>query len=256
MDFGKANFIQKALQQPDRVKDVVTKVKNDGLAATARAVNSKLNQPVPMGYSNVGVVVQCGNDVQDFAVGDRVVSNGSHAEFVAVPKNLVAKIPDGVSDEDAAFTILGAVALQGIRLAAPTIGEKIAVFGLGLLGLLTIQILKANGCEVIAFDISEERVQRARDFGVFSAVIADGVSPVDAALNFSDGLGMDAVLITTATQSSDPIDAAAKMSRQRGRIILVGVSGLNLSRLEFFKKNLVSKSPVPMVLAVTILDMN
>ena len=152
-------------------------------------------------------------------------------EFVAVPKNLVAKIlTEFQTRMRRLFT--GAM-LQRIRLAAPTIGEKIAVFGLGLLGLLTIQILKANGCEVIAFDISEESSACER-LGVFSAVIADGVSPVGAA-EFSDGLGMDAVLITAAT-SSDPIDAAAKMSRQRGRIILVGVSGLNLSRLEFSKR--------------------
>jgi threonine dehydrogenase-like Zn-dependent dehydrogenase len=152
VEFGKANFLQKAKQQPDKVKEVINKVKTDGLQPTINAVFNKLGQPLPLGYCNVGRVIAVGKGVEEFAVGDRVASNGHHAEYVSVPKNLVSKIPDNVSDEEAAFTVIGAIGLQGIRLANPTFGETIVVVGLGLIGLITAQLLKANGCQVIGFD--------------------------------------------------------------------------------------------------------
>lgn len=161
VSFGKANYIQKAKQQPDKVKEVLQKVKTDGLMPTVNAVFNKLGQPLPLGYCNVGKVIAVGRGVEDFKVGDRVASNGNHAEVVCVPKNLVAKIPDEVSDDEAAFTVVGAIGLEGVRLIHPTFGETIVVVGLGLIGLLAAQILKANGCRVIGFDFDQSKVDMA-----------------------------------------------------------------------------------------------
>ena len=162
VDFGKGSFLQKAKQQPDKVKEVIAKVKTDGLAPTIAAVKNKLEQPIPLGYCNVGTVIEVGRDVTEFKVGDRVASNGPHAEYVSVPKNLVAKIPEGVSDEQAAFTVIGSIGLQGIRLVNPTLGETVVVVGLGLIGLITAQLLKANGCNVIGFDFDQSKVDLAK----------------------------------------------------------------------------------------------
>ena len=158
VDFGKSGYVAKAKQQPEKVKQVLNKIKTDGLFTTIDAVRSKLDQSIPLGYCNVGVVLE--SDVDGFSKGDRVVSNGSHAEVVRVPKNLCSKIPKNVDDETAAFTVLGSIALQGIRLLNPTIGEMIAVQGLGLVGLLAVQILKANGCRVIGIDVNSSRCER------------------------------------------------------------------------------------------------
>ena len=165
VDFGKGSFLQKAKQQPDKVKEVIAKVKTDGLAPTIAAVKNKLDQPIPLGYCNVGTVIEVGRDVTEFKVGDRVASNGPHAEYVSVPKNLVAKIPEGVSDEQAAFTVIGSIGLQGIRLVNPTLGETVVVVGLGLIGLITAQLLKANGCNVIGFDFDQSKVDLAKSLG-------------------------------------------------------------------------------------------
>ena len=191
-----------------------------------------------MGYCNAGVVEAVGAGVTDFAVGDRVASNGSHAEVVVVPHRLCARIPDGVSDEDAAFTVLASIALQGIRLAAPTLGESVVVVGLGLIGLLTTQMLKAAGCLVLGVDLDPSRCEMARSFGVEAVCPAEGGDAVAAALSLSEGRGVDAVLLTAATSSSEPVHQAAQMSRQRGRIILVGVTGLELNRADFYEKEL------------------
>ena len=166
VDFGKANFIQKAKQQPDKVKMVLDKVKTDGLRPTLEAVFNKLGQPLPLGYCNVGKVVAVGKGVSEFSVGDRVASNGNHAEYVCIPKNLVVKIPDNVSDDEATFTVIGAIGLQGIRLLQPTFGETIVVVGLGLIGLITAELLLANGCNVIGFDFDNEKIKIAREKGI------------------------------------------------------------------------------------------
>jgi NADPH:quinone reductase-like Zn-dependent oxidoreductase len=152
VEFGKASLLEKARQQPDKVWQVLDKVKTDGLVPTLTAVRSKLDQPIPLGYCNVGVVLEVGQGVDQFQPGDRVASNGPHAEVVSVPKNLCAKIPNGVTDEAAAFTVLGSIGLQGIRLAQPTLGEAFVVSGLGLIGLITVQLLKAHGCRVLGLD--------------------------------------------------------------------------------------------------------
>ena len=157
VEFGKSNLVSKARQQPDKVKMVLDKIKTDGLMPTLEAVFSKLNQPLPMGYCNVGEVVAVGKGVKEFKVGDRVASNGNHAEFVCIPENLVARIPDNVSYSEASFTIIGAIGLQGIRLLNPTMGETVVVIGLGLIGLITAELLIANGCDVIGFDYDQSK---------------------------------------------------------------------------------------------------
>jgi predicted dehydrogenase/threonine dehydrogenase-like Zn-dependent dehydrogenase len=238
VEFGKAGLIDKARQQPDKVRQVIEKIRTDGLMATLDAVRAKLDEPMPMGYCNVGTVIGLGSGVTGFAVGDRVASNGRHAEFVAVPANLCAKVPDAVGDEAAAFTVLGAIALQGMRLAQPTLGEAFVVSGLGLIGLLTVQLLRAQGCRVLGMDFDAQRLALARQFGAKTVDLARGEDWASAAQAFSRGRGVDGVLVTASTSSDEPIRHAAKMCRKRGRIVLVGVTGLNLSRADFYEKEL------------------
>lgn len=238
VDFGKAGLVNKARQQPERVRAVVDKVRTDGLAPTVAAVRNKLDQPLAMGYCNVGVVIEVGPGVTGFAVGDRVASNGKHAEIVSVPVNLSAPIPDNVDDEAAAFTVLGAIALQGIRLVAPTLGEAVVVSGLGLIGLLAVQLLRANGCRVLGIDFDPHKLAIARSFGAETVQLGEGADPVAAAQAFSRGRGVDAVVITASTKSNEPVHQAALMCRKRGRIVLVGVTGLELSRADFYEKEL------------------
>ncbi len=238
VEFGKANLLAKAMQQPEKVKMVLEKVRADGLLTTYDAVKSKLDQPLPLGYCNVGVVREVGDRVAGFEVGTRVVSNGPHSEFVAVPQNLCARVPDGVSDESAAFTVVGAIGLEGIRLAGPTLGESFVVTGLGLIGLLTVQLLRAHGCRVLGIDFDEQKLDLARRFGAETVALGRGENPVTAAMSFSRGRGVDGVIITAATDSSEPVSQAAKMCRKRGRIVLVGVVGLKLNRADFYEKEL------------------
>jgi len=267
VDFGKAGYLQKARQQPDKVRQVIEKIRTDGLGPTLEAVRAKLDQPIPLGYCNVGTVVRAessklkaqsdpqitqicadgGRGEEDhpltfspskFKPGDRVASNGPHAEVVRVPVNLCAKVPDGVTDEEAVFTVLGAIGLQGVRLAQPTLGECFVVTGLGLIGLLTVQILKANGCRVLGVDVDSGKCELAREFGAEAVDLSRGEDPAAAGTAFSQDRGVDGVLICAATKSSDPVHQAAQMCRKRGRIVLVGVTGLELSRDDFYKKEL------------------
>ena len=238
VEFGKANFLDKARQQPEKVKQVFDKIKTDGLQPTMEAVFRKLGEPLPLGYCNAGEVVAVGDGVYDFQIGDRVVSNGNHAEVVCVPKNLVAKIPDGVSYEDASFTVIGAIGLQGIRLINPTFGETVVVTGLGLIGLMAGQILVANGCEVIGLDFDPAKVELAKSFGIKAFNVGDGTNPVTLVESLTNGVGADAVLITASAKTNEVIEQAAKMSRKRGRIVLVGVVGLDIQRSDFFAKEL------------------
>jgi predicted dehydrogenase/threonine dehydrogenase-like Zn-dependent dehydrogenase len=238
VDFGKANALDKARQQPDKVRQVLEKVKTDGLLPTIEAVRNKLDQPLALGYCNVGRVIGIGRGVQGFAEGDRIASNGKHAEVTTAPVNLCARIPDGVSDDHAAFTVIGAIALQGIRLAQPTLGEVVVVTGLGLIGQITVQLLRAHGCRVLGIDVDSARLALARASGAEVVSVADGGDPVAAAMECSRGRGVDAVIVTAATKSSEPMRQAALMCRKRGRIVLVGVTGLELSRDDFFKKEL------------------
>ena len=237
VEFGKANFLQKARQQPDKVKQVFDKVKKDGLFETINTVYNKLDQPIALGYCNVGEVIALGEGVSSFSIGDRVASNGVHAEIISVPENLVANIPNNVSDEDATFTVIGSIALHGIRLIKPTYGETIVVFGLGIIGIIACQLLKANGCRVIGIDLMEEKRNLAKELNieVINPLIDDNVKSITGKTN---GIGTDAVLITASTKSNQVISDSAKMSRKRGRIVLIGVVGLNINRSEFYNKEI------------------
>lgn len=238
VEFGKASLIQKARQQPDKVKMVLDKIKTEGLMPTIETVFNKLEQPLPLGYCNVGRVIAVGNGVTDFKVGDRVASNGQHAEFVSIPQNLAAHIPDTISDEEAAFTVIGAIGLQGIRLTNPTMGETIVVIGLGLIGLLSAEMLIANGCKVIGYDLDDNKVAIAKEKGIIAFNPLKGNDPVKFVLDKTNNVGADAVLITASAKTDAIISQAAQMSRKRGRITLVGVIGLGISRAEFYEKEL------------------
>jgi predicted dehydrogenase/threonine dehydrogenase-like Zn-dependent dehydrogenase len=236
--FGKASYLDKARQQPEKVKMVLEKVATDGLMTTFEAVQSKLALPLPLGYCNVGLVAEVGTGVDSFQVGDRVVSNGPHADVVKVSKNLCARIPDSVDDESAAFVVVASIGLQGIRLAQPTLGEAFVVTGAGLIGLLTVQLLRAQGCRVLAIDFDESKLTLARQFGAQTCNPGAGEDPVAAGMAISRGQGVDGVIITAATKSSDPVTQGARMCRKRGRIVLVGVTGLELNRADFYEKEL------------------
>jgi len=241
LEFGKAGWINKARQQPDTVRQVLNKIKTDGFFPTLDAVRSKLGQPLPLGYASVGVVTSAAVSSWPgipMRPGDRVVSNGFHAEATCVSKNLCARVPDRVSDREAVFTVPGAIALQGIRLAKPEIGEIFCVTGLGLLGLLTIQLLAANGCRVIGLDPDLNRCKLALKLGAADAFFAD-TDEVESRMNdLTTGRGVDAVIITAATSSNEPVHQAASICRKRGRIVLVGVAGLELQRADFYEKEL------------------
>ena len=236
--FGKASYWEKARQQPEKVKIVLEKVQTDGLLTTIQAIQSKLAQPLPLGYCNVGVVAEVGAGVEGFKVGDRVVSNGPHADVVKVPKNLCARIPNEVDNESASFVVVASIGMQGMRLAQPTLGESFVVTGVGLIGLLTLQLLRAQGCRVLAIDFDETKLALARQFGAATCNPGQGEDPVAAGMALSRGQGVDGVIITASTKSSDPVTQAARMSRKRGRIVLVGVTGLELNRADFYEKEL------------------
>jgi len=238
VEFGRASLLSKAKSRPDKVEQVLDKLMTDGLMPTLEAVFSRLEEPLPLGYCNAGEVIEVGKNVKEFSIGERVISNGPHAEVVCVEKNLCVKIPENVSDQEAAFTVLASVALQGVRLAAPTLGERVAVLGLGLVGLLVVQILRANGCLVIGADYDSKKLELAKEFGAATINLGAGEDPIKAGINFSDGNGIDKVLIAAATESSDPVHQAALMSRKRGKIVLVGDTGLELQRKDFYEKEL------------------
>ena len=238
VEFGKANLIDKARQQPDKVKQVLDKIKTEGLQPTLEAVFNKLGQPLPLGYCNVGRVEAVGRGVSEFQVGDRVASNGNHAEYVCVPKNLVAKIPGNVTDEQAAFTVIGSIGLEGVRLLKPELGETIVVVGLGLIGLIVAQLLRANGCRVIGVEFDQSKLDLAGKWGVIPVNPAKGDDQVKVVEEMTNGIGADGVIITASAHDDSIIHNACLMSRKRGRIILVGVIGLNMRRDDFYKKEL------------------
>ncbi len=238
VEFSKGGLIAKAKSQPEKVRQVLDKIKTDGLMPTLQAVFSKLGEPMPLGYCNAGEVLETGPGVTQFQAGDRVASNGSHAEIVSIPENLCAKVPNDVGDEQAAFTVLSSIGLQGIRLLKPTLGERFAVYGLGLIGLISVQLLQAHGCNVMGIDVNPERLILAERLGaetVNASQITDVTSVTDA---WTGGRGVDGVLITAAASTDEIIHNSAQMCRKRGRIVLVGVVGLNLNRSDFYEKEL------------------
>ncbi|MFC1634948.1 bi-domain-containing oxidoreductase [Planctomycetota bacterium] len=238
IEFSQANLISKARQQPDKVRQVLDKMRTDGLMPTLEAVFRKLDEPLPLGYCNAGTVLDVGEGVHDIQPGHRVACNGPHAEVVCVPRHLCAKVPDSVSDEQAAFTVLGSIALQALRLAVPLLGEKFMVFGMGLIGLLTVQLLRAHGCEVMGVDVNPRRLELAKIFGAETVNVAAGGDPVGTARAWSGGKGVDGVLITASARKDEIIHQAAESCRKRARIVLVGVVDLNLRRSDFYEKEI------------------
>lgn len=235
VELARKSLIGKAKDRPDHVRRVLQKLKQEGFVQTATQVMAKLDEPMPLGYSSAGVVLECGAAVQELKPGDRVAAAAPHAGIVAVGKNLCARIPEGVTFEQAAYTSVASIGLEGVRLARVTLGERVLVIGLGLIGQICVALLKAQGCRVFGTDIDAEKLTLAKSFGCDE--VATG-SPLDAVRRFSDGHGVDAVVITAATASNAPIEFAAEACRTRGRIVLVGVVGLNLPRPPFFKKEL------------------
>jgi len=237
-EFATANLINKARQRPDQIKSLLTQIQAQGVNQTVKSIKDRLERFYPLGYCNMGTVIEVGEGVEKFRPNMRVVCNGHHAEIVLVPKNLCAKVPDNVDDNKAVFTILGSIALQGIRISEPTLGERFVVIGLGVVGLLTAQILRAHGCLVLAIDPDSKRTDIARQFGAETLTSTDSELIMNTAKNFSSGMGVDGVLITAATTSNEPVHNAAQMCRKRGRITLIGTTGLNLHRSDFYEKEL------------------
>lgn len=238
IEFARAGYLEKAMRQPEKVKQAWIKVQTDGWRATLEAIQRKLDQPLPLGYCHVGIVEQIGPGVEGFRIGDRVVSNGHHAEVVCVSQNLAARIPDDVKDDQAVFTVTAAIGLQGIRLIEPTFGEHIAVIGLGLIGLLSAQLLRAAGCRVTGIDTDPAKVKIARDLGLEAYHIDINCNPVAVVMERTLHLGADGVLITATTESHAVVSQAAQMCRKKGRIVLVGVVGLHINRSDFYHKEL------------------
>ena len=238
VDFGKANLLKKATLQPDKAKKAIAKVKTDGLIPTIKSILNKLDEPLSLGYSNAGIIYGIGPNVTGYKIGDRVISNGPHSEYFNSPVNLCAKIPSNVLSKEASFTVLGSISLQSIRLLKPLIGETIYVFGMGLIGLIAVQILINNGCNVIAIDYNNERLDKAKLYGADVVLLTKKASIVNQINKFSSLEPADGVIIATNTKSNEPLDLASSVSRKKGRIILVGDSGINVNRTEFYNKEL------------------
>lgn len=232
-ELARTSLLGKARQRPDQVKRVWEKVRNEGIFSTAKQVFEKLDEPASMGYCSAGEVLACGAGVEHLKPGDLVASNGPHAEVVCVPKHLCAKIPDGVDCDHAAFTVLSAIALQGVRLAKLGIGDVAFVVGLGLVGQLTVALLKAAGCRVLGTDLSPQRCELAKAMGADVAEAGMNARRVNA---LTGNLGADAVLITASTSSSGPVELAGQAVRMKGRVVAVGAVGTQLSRRDFYFK--------------------
>lgn len=237
---GQASLLGKAKQRPDLVAQVLKNIKKEGLSATLNKVRTKLDSLKALGYSTSGIVLASLDSDGKFHAGDRVACAGqdhaSHAEVVAIPQNLMAKIPDNVSFEEAAFTTLGAIALQGVRQAGPRLGERVCVIGLGLLGQLTCQLLKANGCDVFGIDLSERLITLANEMNVAKALHRNDPNLVNACENFTDGKGFDSIIITAAAPTNDPVVLATELCRKKGKIIVVGAVKMDVPREPFFYK--------------------
>ena len=228
IDFGKSNLIAKAISQPDRVKEVLNKVSTEGIYSTFNKVHLKLNEPLLMGYCNVGYVIDSG--CNEFKIGDRVVSNGNHAEIVMVNKNLCSLIPKNVSNEEACFTVLSSIALNGIRLIKPEIGNTVVVYGLGLIGLITCQLLLSSGCNVIGIDIDNKLTSLASKYGVKTICSSKKNEKINYVNSLTHEFGADSVIITASSKKDNIINESAQLTRRKGSIVLIGVVDLKLNR--------------------------
>lgn len=241
IELARSNLLDKARQRPDQVRQVLNNLRQEGLIPTYHKVMTRLNSLITLGYCSAGMVIEVGEGAQEFQIGDRVACAGEgyacHAEVVYVPRNLCVKVPDAVSFDHAAFAPLGAVALQGVRQARAAVGENVAVIGLGLVGLLTVQLLKAAGCRVLGMDLNPDRCRLAQQLGA-DATADSGRRTADLAVEMTVGHGVDAVIITAATKSSAPIELAGRLCREKGRIVVVGAVPVNVPRKEFYEKEL------------------
>ncbi|WP_259086024.1 bi-domain-containing oxidoreductase [Salinibacter ruber] len=242
IELGQKSTLGMARARPDLVKKVINKARKEGWWKTFQTVQSKLDEPRPLGYSASGIVEEVGENVQDYSIGDRVALAGAsyanHAEVNTVPKNLVARIPDNVTFESAAYTTVASIALQGIRLAEPQLGDRVAVIGLGLVGLLTVQMLNANGCRVLGIDLDADKVELAREIGLDRGCVSTASDPEAVAERFSRGHGVDHTLITAATSSSEPIEQAGALTRRKGEVVVVGNVGMDVPRDVYYEKEL------------------
>jgi predicted dehydrogenase/threonine dehydrogenase-like Zn-dependent dehydrogenase len=239
VEFAGKNYLGKARSRPDLVKQTLDKAKREGILPTVRAVFNRLDQPMALGYSSAGTIIGLGADMQGFRIGQRVACAGGgfavHAEYNVVPRNLLVPLPDSVDFESAAFATLGAIAMHGFRLAQPQVGERVAVIGMGLLGLLGAQIAAAAGCRVMGIDIDSQRIDLAHSLGL-EAVTREGA--VDSAVAFTANRGFDVVLICADTSSNDPVELAGVIARDRARVVAVGAVGLNIPRKVYYEKEL------------------
>ncbi len=242
IDLAQKSLVGKAQARPDLVRQVLNKVKKEGLLNTYRNVQAKMEKPMPLGYSAAGVVEGVGEEVDGLRAGDRVAIAGAgyanHAEVNYVPKNLVALIPEGVSFEEASYTTVASIALQGVRLARPELGDNVVVVGLGLIGLITVQLLRANGCRVLGIDLDPAKVELGRALGMDEGVVSSQEDPVKAVERFTRGRGADHTLITAATKSSGPIELAGEITRRKGQVVAVGAVGMEIPRDVYYKKEL------------------
>ncbi len=241
IDTAKKSLIGKAQSRPDLVKQVFEKVKKEGIVKTWETVSQRLNTPVSLGYSCAGVVLDLEEGVQGLKQGDMVACGGefaNHAEIVSVPKNLVVRVPEGVSPDHAAFTTLGAIAMQGFRQANVQLGEKIAVIGLGLIGLLVVQILNASGCQVIGIEVDQQKLELGIKLGCKEVALADDQGLKEKVISFTNGHGVDSTIITAATQSNRPVEQAGEITRQKGKVVIVGAVGMNIPREPYYSKEI------------------
>ncbi|MBT6095895.1 MAG: zinc-binding alcohol dehydrogenase, partial [Rhodospirillaceae bacterium] len=243
IDFAKKSLAGKARARPDLVKQVVDKVKRDGLKATFETVMARLDEPLPLGYSAAGVVRAVGAGLEgDFRVGERVAMAGAgqanHAEFNVVPRNLVAAIPDGVSNEDAAFGTLGAIAMHAVRNAEIGLGDVVGVIGCGLVGQLAAQFLALSGTRVIALDYNPERLELAKTLGAEQALDLTDGHVAGTVHEMTEGRGCDAIIIAAATSSNEPFETAAAIARDRARVVMVGMTGTDFPYADFMRKEL------------------
>ncbi|MEJ2070469.1 MAG: zinc-binding alcohol dehydrogenase, partial [Syntrophobacterales bacterium] len=252
IEMGKKSLLGKAKARPDLVRQAWAKAQKEGFVSVFQEAMHRLDEPVPLGYSAAGVVLEVGDGVSNLKPGDRVAVMGagfaSHAEVIWVPDNLCVPIPEGVDFEAAAFGMLGCIALHGVREAGLSLGEKAVVIGLGLLGLLTVQFLAAQGCRVIGVDLDKTKCDLAQELGADLTLVSGQDNVEEAVANFTGGIGADAVLIVSASKDNQPLLQAEAVARERAKLVLVGVADLKLTRKAFWTKELlfsVSKAAGP-----------
>ncbi|MHA1380802.1 MAG: bi-domain-containing oxidoreductase [Candidatus Helarchaeota archaeon] len=238
---SKESLLKNALKKPRKVAKAINRIKREGLIRTIKKLKNKLDEAIQIGYSTAGIVIDVGSNIKDIKIDDRVACGGgiaNHAEYIEVPRNLLVKIPDRIDLDLASTVALGSIAMQGVRRADVRLGEYVAVIGLGILGQITVQLLKANGCRVIGIDLDERRIQKALELGMDEGANPEKKDIKKIVYNFSDGFGVDAVIITAATKSPEPLSNAFQMCRKKGRVVLVGVVEMKIDRKDMYQKEL------------------